>query len=355
MTTTARWSTERRRNPRSSWSRSTTEVRPSDSSARRKAGAAGSVPSGAPCDPRRSRRAPGVGTPRPRNGADPGAGEGHARWRATPAATRPRRDRGHGGFGAQQHAADRPPRRRGSRTPLRRRAVLESRDLYPLPLPFGPVKAASLTYGNVNSNRLNLRPPRKHSAGKIPSSSTSTRTPGSARRDARDPARLAVRRASDSDRSYGSVHQLDVSGCPPAESSWPPRSWRCSSQGFWPWTSAVRKCSPAHMRASMSSVRACEKLSKLRVPGITRRRLKEGGRGRDLVAPLDHVAEEHRQHAGVRAVEAEMPRWMVRVRGVDERGPRSDRPRLPRCRRPTCCGSRSPAARSHRSTCRSSS
>src|SRR5699024_6873343 len=56
-------------------------------------------------------------------------------------------DRRPAGFGAQRRGADRRRPRQGWRTPLRHRAVLESRDRYPLPLPIGrPVRSASPSY-----------------------------------------------------------------------------------------------------------------------------------------------------------------------------------------------------------------
>src|SRR4030095_9219161 len=42
---------------------------------------------------------------------------------------------------------------------------------------------------------------------------------------------------------------------------------------------------------------------------------------RDLVAAVDHVAEEHPQHADVRAVVAEMSRWVLWIGRGEQRCP----------------------------------
>ncbi len=108
-------------------------------SARPSAGAEGSAPSDVPSDPRHSRRARGVGTTRPRSGPGREAAEGPARWRAAPAASRPRQGRSRAGSGATRPGTDRRSRRPGGHTPPCRRAGLGPRDRDPRPLPFDAV------------------------------------------------------------------------------------------------------------------------------------------------------------------------------------------------------------------------
>ena len=76
---------ESRRKPRSSWSRSTTELRPSARPARRPEGGGHSAPSGASGVPRRSRRARGAGTTRRQSAPGREVAEGPARWSTAPA------------------------------------------------------------------------------------------------------------------------------------------------------------------------------------------------------------------------------------------------------------------------------
>ena len=99
---------ERRRKPRSSWSRSATELRALR--VRRldqPAGGAGLASTGGPGVPRRSRRARGAGTTRRQSAPGRGAAEGLARCSAAPAASRPRRARYRAGSGAQPRGAGR--------------------------------------------------------------------------------------------------------------------------------------------------------------------------------------------------------------------------------------------------------
>ncbi len=122
---------ESRLKPRSSRSRSATAPEPStwigssDGSRRMFGSTCGNAV------PRRSRRARGADTTRRRSAPGHGAAEDPARWRAAPAASRPRRGRGHAEFDARPREADRRRPRRGSRKPLRRHVVLESQDRYP--------------------------------------------------------------------------------------------------------------------------------------------------------------------------------------------------------------------------------
>ncbi len=101
--------------------------------ARRLATAAGWVPSAVPSVPRRSRRAREAGTTRPRSGPDRGAAEGPARWRAAPAASRPRQDRDRAGSCAPRPGTDRQSGWQGPRRRLCRLAGLGPRDRYPYP------------------------------------------------------------------------------------------------------------------------------------------------------------------------------------------------------------------------------
>ena len=81
--------------------------------------------------PRRSRRAPGADTTRPRSGPGRAAAGDPARWRAAPAASRPRRGRCRAGSCAPPHGAGRQRPRRGSQMPLRRPAAPVPRVRYP--------------------------------------------------------------------------------------------------------------------------------------------------------------------------------------------------------------------------------
>ena len=145
---------DRRRKPRSSWSRSTTAPEPSDPPAHRPAGGGGSAPSGASGGPRRSRRARGAGTTRRQSAPGRGAAEGPARWSAAPAASHPRRDRCRAGSCAPPRGAGRRRRRRGSRRPPRHRVAPGSRDRYPCPSASGtPVGSGALTGYGCRSGR----------------------------------------------------------------------------------------------------------------------------------------------------------------------------------------------------------
>jgi hypothetical protein len=84
-------------------------------------------------------------------------------------------------------------------------------------------------------------------------------------------------------------------------------------------TSAVRRCSPAQMRAWTISASGAEKLVKFRVSPPKR-----------LLVRPNVVPEEHLQHTDRWSVQRKVPRRMFRVRRGEERRPGWDRiPRPP--------------------------
>ncbi len=81
--------------------------------------------------PRCSRRARGAGTARRQSAPGRGAEEGPARWRAAPAASRPRQGRRRAGSCAPPRGGGHPRRRRGSRRPPRLRVAPVRSARYP--------------------------------------------------------------------------------------------------------------------------------------------------------------------------------------------------------------------------------
>ena len=115
--------------------------------ARQPAGGGGSAPTGGSGDPRRSRHARGAGTTRRRSAPGRGAGAGPARWRAAPAASRPRRGRCRAGSCAPPHGDGRRRRRRGSRRPASSPRCARITRSVSMPLPLGRGVGSTRSHG----------------------------------------------------------------------------------------------------------------------------------------------------------------------------------------------------------------